>query len=47
MRSSLIALGLAALSGTLMAAEMATPDEAKALFKKAQTACPVPNLPHP
>jgi len=38
MKRTLIALGLAALSGTLMAAEMATPDEAKALSQKAQAA---------
>lgn len=38
MKRTLIALGLAALSGTLMATEMATPDEAKALSQKAQAA---------
>lgn len=36
MKRTLIALGLVALSGTLMAAELANPDEAKALSQKAQ-----------
>jgi cytochrome c len=38
MKRALIALATAALSGNLMAAEMATPDEAKALSQKAQAA---------
>ena len=38
MRKTLIAFALASLSGTLLAADMATPDEAKALSQKAQAA---------
>ena len=38
MRKTLTAIALAALSGTVLAADMATPDEAKALSQKAQTA---------
>jgi signal transduction histidine kinase len=38
MRKTLIAIALASLSGTVLAADMATPDEAKALSQKAQAA---------
>lgn len=38
MKRALIALGLAALAGASLAAEMATPDEAKTLSQKAQAA---------
>ncbi len=38
MRKTLIAITLASLSGTLLAADMGTPDEAKALSQKAQAA---------
>lgn len=38
MQRTMIALAAAALAGNLMASEMATPDEAKALSQKAQAA---------
>lgn len=38
MKKTLIAITIAALSGAVVAADMATPDEAKALSQKAQSA---------